>query len=257
MKTAVLVCTYNQPRELACVLEGLARQTTMDFEIYIADDGSGDETRLIIEKYRAQLPIPLQHVWQEDIGYRKARILNEAARVANADFLIFLDGDCIPFDTFVSQHITSAEQGRINCGERVMLYKEISTHLTPEMIRKGNFSHLRFSHMGDALRKKLRHLRRGMQIKNPLIRRLLKADRVKQLLGCNFSIMATDFFAVGGYDEHYEGYSKEDSDLQIRLLRIGIQPKSVSSLANVFHIHHPERSADPGNESRFRQLLNS
>src|SRR5690554_2143218 len=104
MDISVIITTYNQPEWLEKVLWGCAVQTFPHFEIIIADDGSGPETREAIERMRSQLPMPLRHVWHEDRGFRKCEILNRAIAAASGDYLIFLDGDCIPRRDFVDVH---------------------------------------------------------------------------------------------------------------------------------------------------------
>ena len=74
--TSVIITTYNNPAWLEKVLWSYTCQTRKDFEILIADDGSNDETRELIEAMRSQVPFPIRHVWQEDDGFRKCRILN-------------------------------------------------------------------------------------------------------------------------------------------------------------------------------------
>ena len=64
----VVFTTYNRPQDLARVLAGYARQTHPEFEIVIADDGSGDDTHACIEAARRDWRLNIRHVWHEDIG---------------------------------------------------------------------------------------------------------------------------------------------------------------------------------------------
>ena len=109
---SVVISTYNQPQWLRKCLLGYARQDRTDFEMVLADDGSGAETAAMVESLRPQLPFELKHVWQEDIGFRKCRALNQGIKAAQADYLVFSDGDCIPRADFVSQHLRQREAGR-------------------------------------------------------------------------------------------------------------------------------------------------
>jgi glycosyltransferase involved in cell wall biosynthesis len=112
MPTAgVVFTTYNRPQDLERVLAGYARQTYGRFEIVIADDGSGEETRHCIERARRSWNLDIRHVWQEDIGFRKCRILNRAIVETAAEYLIFTDGDCIPHPEFVAGHLSLARPG--------------------------------------------------------------------------------------------------------------------------------------------------
>ena len=123
---SVVIATYNQPRELELALVGLARQTHYPLEVIVGDDGSGAETRDLIERYASILPFPLYHAWQKDDGYRKARVINEAVRMAKGDQIIFLDGDSFPHREWVGDHIKSADAQNILCGRRVKLGPQLS-----------------------------------------------------------------------------------------------------------------------------------
>src|SRR5262245_59498064 len=112
----VVFTTYNRPHDLQRVLAGYARQTFARFEIVIADDGSGEDTRLCIERARDEWQLDIRHVWHEDDGFRKCRILNRAIAETRAGYLIFSDGDCIPHPEFVAGHLELARQKRFISG---------------------------------------------------------------------------------------------------------------------------------------------
>ena len=58
-KVSVILSTYNQPAWLEKVFWGYGVQTFHDFEIVVADDGSGPETQALIARYQAEMPYPL------------------------------------------------------------------------------------------------------------------------------------------------------------------------------------------------------
>ncbi len=89
-KCSLIVNVYNQAKQLDLLLESACRQTETDFEIVVADDGSSDETKEIVERWSDQLDI--RQVWHEDRGFYRTIILNSAAKVAVSDYLIFVDG---------------------------------------------------------------------------------------------------------------------------------------------------------------------
>ena len=104
-EVSVIISTYNQPEWLKKVLIGYQQQTFNNFEIIIADDGSTEETKAIIEQLSDNSNFTIKHVWQEDEGFRKTRILNKAIKKSKASYLIFTDGDCIPRADFVETHL--------------------------------------------------------------------------------------------------------------------------------------------------------
>ena len=72
---SVIISTYNQPLWLEKVLWGYEAQNCLDFEIIIADDGSGIETREVINTFKSKSQLKINHVWHEDNGFQKTKIL--------------------------------------------------------------------------------------------------------------------------------------------------------------------------------------
>jgi glycosyltransferase involved in cell wall biosynthesis len=256
VKTAVIVTTYNRPDALAAVLAGFFEQTTRAFELLVADDGSRDDTRALVAEHAARAPFPLHHVWQEDIGFRAGAARNRAVARTPADYLIFVDGDCVPARSFVAQHAALAERGYFLSGNRVLLTQAFTQHTlamqTPIHRWRGT----------DWIRA---WLRRDV---NRLLPLLALADgawrkrRAKQWQGvktCNLSLWRTDFMRVNGFDESFTGWGLEDSDLVIRLIRAGVLHKNARFAAPVFHLWHREndRSRLPENQKRLDDIIAS
>ena len=101
---SVIVATYNRPDALAAVLRGLEAQTDRNFEIVVADDGSGEETGRAIAAFARTTKLPVKHAWHADNGFRLAEIRNRAIRISAGGYCVFLDGDCIPRPGFVAAH---------------------------------------------------------------------------------------------------------------------------------------------------------
>src|SRR4051794_24249197 len=104
MKVAVILSTYNAPQRLTAAMTGYAAQSHREFELVVADDGSSAETRAVVEKFAERLQRPIKHLWHEDRGFRKCRILNQAILSTNAEYCIFSDGDCVPRADFIATH---------------------------------------------------------------------------------------------------------------------------------------------------------
>lgn len=256
MRTAVIVSTYNRPDALAAVLEGYVAQDDLDFELIVADDGSTDETRKMIESFIARAPFPVKHVWQEDRGFRAAAVRNRAVAATDAQYIIFTDGDCIPARHFVAAHKQLAEEGWFLSGNRVLVSEDFTREL---LDRKLPVHAWRTSQW-------LRPWLRGAINRwVPLIRlpdaRLRKATpaRWRGAKTCNLSLWREDLVKVNGVDESYSGWGLEDSDLVIRLIHAGIRHKSARFAAPVFHLWHREndRSRLPENQKRLDELMRS
>jgi glycosyltransferase involved in cell wall biosynthesis len=254
---SLLITTYEMPRHLELVLAGLERQTTQDFEVVICDDGSGAETRRLIETFASKAPFRVAHVWQKNEGYRRCRILNEGVRNSTGRIVIFTDGDCVPHANFVRDHIEQTEEGRYLAGRRMELGPRISERLTPELVRRGYFDRPQPSLVWSCLNKDSDHLQRSLRVSSPALRRFLKMDRVVDMKGCNGSALRRDIEAVNGYDESYEGYGREDTDFEVRLQHWGLRIKSLKGLALQFHVWHPRREFTPKNDSRLAELQQS
>jgi len=256
MRIAVIVTTYNRPDALEAVLEGYLGQTDPDFELIVADDGSGEETRSVVERFAARARFPMRHVWQEDRGFRAAAIRNKAVAATDADYVLFTDGDCIPARDFVAQHRRLAEAGWFLSANRVLL----SERFTREVLARRLAIH-RWG-LGRWL---LAWLRRDVNRWLPLVRlpdgafRKHGAGRWEGAKTCNLSATRADLLRVNGLDERYSGWGLEDSDLVIRLLHAGVRHKSARFAAPVFHLWHREndRSTLPENQERLDEVLRS
>lgn len=256
MKTAVIVTTYNRPDALHAVLTGFFEQTTHQFELFVADDGSRDETRRLVEQQAAHAPFPLHHVWQQDQGFRAAAARNRAVACTDADYLIFVDGDCIPERHFVQRHCTLAQPGYFLSGNRILLAAAFT-----QQILAGALPIQRWN----ATQWLLAWIRRDVNRIMPLLRlgdggwRTSKPGQWQGVKTCNLSLWRGDFARVNGFDESYAGWGLEDSDLVIRLLHAGILHKSARFAAPVFHLWHGEhdRNQLAENQRRLDELLAS
>lgn len=256
MRAAVVVPTYNRPDALAAVLEGYFAQDDLDFELIVADDGSTEDTRKVVESFIARAPFSMKHVWQEDTGFRLAAVRNRAVAATDADYIIFTDGDCIPARHFVRAHKALAEKGWFLSGNRVL----VSEGFTRELLdRKLPVHAWRASQWLGAW------MRGAINRWIPLIR-LPDAGLRKATPGkwqgaktCNLSLWREDLVKVNGVDESYSGWGLEDSDLVIRLMHAGVHHKSARFAAPVFHLWHREndRSQLPENQKRLDELMRS
>jgi cellulose synthase/poly-beta-1,6-N-acetylglucosamine synthase-like glycosyltransferase len=214
----------------------------MPDEIIIADDGSGLETKKAVQEMQEAMKdlFPITHAWQEDVGFRKPRILNEAIRQSTGDYLIFIDGDCMAHRDFVRSHVKHSAPDAVLSGKRVEIGKELSEWLLKngKVMNRFNLGLLR-----DAARNDPYHSRRVVEsipIKNKMLRRLMHRDRIYAdgLWGCNFSLHKDLFIAINGCDEDFVDGSIEDNDIGIRVQNQGKKLRSVRGLAIIFHLWH-------------------
>jgi glycosyltransferase involved in cell wall biosynthesis len=246
MLISVIITTYNRPDALDCVLQGLALQHDKHFEVLIADDGSTAETRTVIEK---KWPFPISHCWHEDEGFRAARIRNLAALKAQGDYLIFIDGDCVPRPNFIRSHREAAESGKFVAGRRVLLNAILTTAVTSEEKKIATWSFWQW------IMARLRgQCNRVLPLLNITLPRKNCAQEWPGAKTCNLAIWRQDFIRIAGLDEQFTGWGHEDSDLVIRLLRSGIMRKQAANAATVLHLWHKENDRQQQAENWQRLL---
>jgi glycosyltransferase involved in cell wall biosynthesis len=223
----LIVSTYNNLRALDRVLGSVAAGTRMPDELVVCDDGSGPETRALIEQWAGRASFPIIHAWQEDKGFRKGRALNLSLARSQADYVVLLDGDCIPSHRFVEDHVRLAEPGYFVQGRRAF----IAEQAVPDYL-DGKVGLVSL-----ALRGQLGGLFKAIRWPRPVI----KVNReMRGIIGCNLGIWRRDFEEINGFDEDYEGWGiGDDSDVGARLYHKGLQRKFVYGRALVYHLNHP------------------
>lgn len=238
IRTTVIIAFYNKLDYLKLVLAGFERQSVKDFEILIADDGSSAEVTAGLETVMNNSPLTIYHLWHEDKGWRKNKILNEAVKAASADYLIFVDGDCVPHKNFVEEHLNARAEKVSLTGRRVNLSEKITSRLTPERVKAGALDNGIFKLMLDGIFGKSFDVEKGFYFRSEPLRKFFNKKK-RGLLGCNFSVNKTDMLAVNGFDERYDAPSVgEDSDVQFRLELTGVAIRSLNNIAVQYHLYH-------------------
>jgi glycosyltransferase involved in cell wall biosynthesis len=236
MNLSVIITTYNSPEWLYKVLIGFDCQSYKDFEVVIADDGSDDRTRTLIEKCRQALSIPITHVWHEDNGFRKCTILNKAILASKTDYLVFTDGDCIPHKDYMKVHAEEREEGKFLSGGYFKLPMDISHAITEEDIRSGNCFKLSWL-KSRGLKSSFKNTKLFF---NPLFTKIMHTitPTTPSWNGHNSSGWKKDIIAVNGYNELMK-YGALDRELGERLNNYGIKGKQIRYAAICIHLDHP------------------
>lgn len=241
MKISVIVTTYNWPAALYRVLASLCNQSYDNFEVIVADDGSDRHTQTVVENFIRIAPMPIKHVWHEDQGFRAAKIRNKAVAQAQGDYLIFLDGDCIVQRHFVKRHAQLAKRKWFVAGNRILINQELTQRILTENLTPENWSLAKWF-----LARWHRQINRWLSLIHlPLgyLRDLSKHAWIG-VKTCNLALWRSEFVLVNGFDEKFEGWGFEDSDLVLRLLRAQIYRRSGKSAMAVFHLWHKEASRE-------------
>ncbi|MBK7378924.1 MAG: glycosyltransferase [Ignavibacteriales bacterium] len=236
-EVSLIISFYNRIDFLKLVFAGLKRQTFKNFEVIIADDGSKEEVVNEIEKLSREINFPIAHIWQEDKGFRKNKILNQAIVNSNSTYLIFIDGDCIPHRDFISEHFSHRQLNICLTGRRVNLSQKLSESLSTKKVKEGILEN-QFFLLKDGLLGKSTDVEKGFFIRNKFLRKYFNKKK-RGLLGCNFSIYKNDLLIINGFDERYIAPSiGEDSDVQFRLELAGVRVRSLNNIAVQYHLYH-------------------
>lgn len=235
MKISVIISTYNAEEWLEKVLIGYSMQTYKDYEVIVADDGSRPSTKELIDRYAANYPVPLRHLWHEDKGYRRQEILNVAIIEAANEYIIMTDGDCIPREDFVEVHAKYAEKGKFLSGGYCKLPMSTSKAITKEDIEAQRCFDVKWLKSIDKLGfSQTLKLASGSVLSTVL-------DSVTttnpSFNNCNSSGFREDMIAINGYDERMK-YGGPDREFGERLENYGVKGKQIRHKAICLHLDH-------------------
>ncbi|MGB3607703.1 MAG: glycosyltransferase family 2 protein [Psychroserpens sp.] len=242
IEVSVIISTYNSPLWLQKVLWSYDSQQFKNFEVVIADDGSTNETKSLIESMRPKLSFPIQHIWHEDNGFQKTIILNKATVASKGNYLVYTDGDCIARADFLEVHVHNRENGYFLSGGYFKLPMEISEHISEEDIKTQRCFDI------DWLK---RHGLKSSFKNNKITAYGLKQTLLNQFTpttatwnGHNASGYKTDIIAANGYDERMQ-YGGEDRELGERLFNAGLKAKQIRYSAICLHLDHERGYVKP------------
>ncbi len=241
-KVSVIISTYNSEAWLEKVLWGYNCQTAENFEVIIADDGSGQLTRDLIDRMKREVKYTIRHVWQEDEGFQKSRILNKSVLVCKADYIIMSDGDCIPRGDFVQVHLNNRKKGFFLSGGYFMLSMDISEKITKEDIVSQKCFDIEWLEENG-----LKSSFKNNKIKaKGLLRNLLNfvTPTKSTWNGHNASGWKADIIEVNGFDERMQ-YGGQDRELGERLINLGIKSKQIRYSAICVHLDHKRSYKTP------------
>jgi len=237
MTVSLIISTYNRPEALAKVLAGVSRQTLWPGEILIADDGSAEPTRSLIDNWKNQSRVAVHHIWHADAGFRKTIILNMAIKEARGEYIVFLDGDCVPHVKFIADHEALAQKGFWVQGRRSFVKSKYVEQFDPASTAIWQW----------LMTGRMSGFFKAIRLPSPIIR---CGTEQRGLIGCNMGIWREDLVAVNGFDESYIGWGGEDSDIGSRLYHLGRPRKFVYGHAIVYHLDHPTLSRDSYGRNR-------
>jgi len=232
---SVIITTYNKPEFLRLVLFSYTLQSVKDFEILIADDGSNKETKDVIDTFFKTTHLNIKHIWHEDDGFQKTKILNKAIIEATSDYLIFTDDDCIARKDFVETHLNLRKPNYALSGGYFKLTEAISKIITKAIIASEKcFESSWLLENGQPKSFKL----------NKLTKSTFKAKVLNTITptkatfdGMNVSCWKPLILKVNGFDERMQ-YGGLDREIGERLMNLGVKFRQIRYSAICLHLHH-------------------
>jgi glycosyltransferase involved in cell wall biosynthesis len=251
---SVIVTTFNWPSALRLCLESLIAQQDNNFEIIIADDGSSPANLKLSQAYCVDSPVSISYVHHDDQGFRAGTIRNKAVAISKGEYLLFIDGDCVLLPDFIARHRQLAAMGRFVPGNRVLLNQAFTQEVIDKRIPLHQKS-LRFF-IFLRLHNKINRISAFLHLPLGFLRQV-QPQKWQKAMTCNLGVWKNDFMRVNGFDELFEGWGFEDSDLVIRLIHAGITRKEGRFAAPVLHLWHPhnDKSKQDLNYQRLLERL--
>lgn len=255
-RISVILSTYNSPDVLEMVLRSLETQTCRNFEIIVADDGSNDDTRQMIHRFQSESQLIVKQVWHEDEGFRAAAIRNKAVAASREDYLVFLDGDCMVFPDFLAEHVRLREPRRFTTGNRMLLNRELTEETLNHKLPLHQWTYAQWTTA--RFRGQTNRLLPLLRLPLGFLRKL----RPRKWFGvktCNLGMWRQDFLDVNGFDERYQGWGYEDSDLVIRIMNNGVFRLEGRFAIPVIHLWHPSNNCTgtQQNLERLQKVMHS
>lgn len=224
---SLIISAYNRYDFLYLVLKSINNQSFKNFDVIIAEDCEKAEMKKNITKWRKEFSFEIKHISQEDIGFRKCKILNEAIKIAK-EKIVIIDGDCLLHYKFLENYNKYFQKGYdVIFGRRC----EMSKSLTEKLLKEERY------------KVKLRELIYPYSkawtecIYFPLITKTKK--RKLNLLGSNMGFTKDAIMRINGFNERYQypGVG-EDTDLEWRFRAINVKYIALKNTVLEYHLWH-------------------
>lgn len=231
MKTSLIITTYNSPKTLRLVLSSVVMQSVQPDDVIIADDGSTEDTGIVIKRFSYLLNIT--HSWQMDKGFRVARSRNKALLKAKGDYIVIVDGDMVLHQHFIRDHLRIAKKGFFTQGSRVIVDEETTNKALTTMKIKFPFFNKNIKNKANGL---------SIPLVSFLISRLSSRKKTESVRSCNMAFWRCDVVHINGFNNRFEGWGREDSEFIIRMINSGIKRQNLKFGGIAYHLYHQENS---------------
>jgi len=258
MKVSIIIAVYKDYEALDLIIQALKLQTYQNFEVVIAEDGNDLKMNNYIKSIKN---ISIQHLSQEDNGWRKNIMLNRAITSATSEYLIFIDGDCVPHNKFIEEHVRLKEDHTVLCGRRTEPGEYFSNLLRTKQISIEEFFTNYLKNYFKLKKDNIRHYEDGIHCAyKSLLGKLIdmKGKRKEaHIVGCHWSCNKNDLIKINGFDEDFKlPTTGEDTDIERRLRHFGVKMKSCRNFAILTHLYH-KKNFNPEISAQTLNIMNN
>jgi len=241
-KASVIIPTYNRLDELKLTLDSLvSQQSSYEFEVIVADDGSYEDTKSLIDRYIGNLNI--KYCFQEDKGFRAGSARNMGIKLSKGDICIFIDNGIILHSQAIESHINTHINEQVPCivlgyvygfetekgreEELISIITQNSPDDAIDMLRRAEMYDIRES-----------------------CYQVLGSDLWKWpapfvvCFSCNLSVTRDMLIKVDMFDEFFTGWGSEDLDLGLSLFKSGVKFILSRGASSIHYPHKKYHSFD-------------
>jgi glycosyltransferase involved in cell wall biosynthesis len=240
---SIVIPTYNDATILEKTLASLTKQT-LDFalfEVIVADDGSSDETKEVVQKYSDILN--LKYCFQSDKGFRVAHVRNLGLSYATFSRTLFLDTGMLVasnlLESHLSHHLAAPDVTIIGLSYGVEEYsstnaKKIKSLLIEQDIDASFSNFSTHPELWDCRYQYLKSI--NFELRNmPAPWCIFWTGHVSS----NTELL----LQLGGFDEWFSSWGGEDVELGIRLYKSGCPFIVLPSMQSLNYPHLRDASA--------------
>lgn len=243
MDVSIIIVSYQSRDFIALCLERiLSINDQLDKEIIIIDNASTDQSADYITKH---FPNIRCHQNKSNVGFGKA--CNQGARMAQGDYILFLNPDCLIDDQAITQcinHYTIGKTGALGA----MLFNSQLRPLPESGRRRPTLTNsiFRLLHLDQLTGQKLSYYQ-------PIDHLSGLPIPTEVLTGAFFFIERSLFDKAGGFDERFFMYG-EDIDLSIRLTDLG---RNNYVIPQAYSIHFKGESTDKNKPTYYAHFFSA
>lgn len=236
----VILRTHTD-QHLANSLLSLVQQSPAPASITVSVDGEHATVQDVVETTAHRTGVPMNCVTRRHMGEaRRTQTSNNGARalfetgVADDDWLLFMDGDCLAVPGLIAAHTENARFADFSCAYFINLTEDETNSLTEEDILGGQ----KLIDLCEPHREQLNERQRRLERQLSLRRfRLVKRHKPK-CVGGHIAVRVSAFVSINGFDEAYTAWGFEDDDYTYRLYQKRFRPGIVVTKAILLHQWH-------------------